>query len=77
MAARIRGDPSPCLWQFQRALARRRCASRHVALSGQCAIDRPAIARWKIRDKGLNENLARELLELHTWVSTVVTRRRM
>jgi hypothetical protein len=51
---------------LQIAVARCHRASRHAALFGQCAIDWPAIHGRARRDRGLNENLARELLELHT-----------
>ena len=64
---RARGDPPACARPLRRSAAGGREPSGDAVLSRQC---RSRWARTSIaginRDKGLNENLARETLELHT-----------
>ena len=72
---RLRGrrDPPTCARPLRGPAARRRAPSGDAAVPGPGAVDRPAqLARHargenrQLRGRGLNENLAREILELHT-----------
>ena len=55
-----------CARPFRRHAAGRGAASRDAVLSGQSASTGPNSRAGHNRGKGLNENLARETLELHT-----------
>ena len=56
-----------CARPLRRHAARRRKPSGDAVLSRQCALDRPELGRrHQPQTRGLNENLAREILELHT-----------
>ena len=70
--ARIRGDPPARARQVRGHAARGRAASGDAALSRPGPVGRPRIAGRRARrgarpqELGLNENLAREIMELHT-----------
>ena len=70
---RARGDPAARARQLRRHAARGRTASGDAALPGQPPLGRPAFPGGAARRAppgprkiGLNENLAREIMELHT-----------
>ena len=65
-ALRARSDPAECARPFRRHAAARREPSGDADLSRQRQSIGPNSVAGINRDKGLNENLAREILELHT-----------